>query len=29
MLIDGTCYALGTYEELAASKDEKINPFFK
>lgn len=28
MLIDGKCYALGTYEELAASKDEKIYPFF-
>jgi phospholipid/cholesterol/gamma-HCH transport system ATP-binding protein len=29
MLIDGTCYALGTYEELENSSDPKINSFFK
>ena len=28
MLIDGKCYALGTYEELSASKDENIRQFF-
>jgi len=28
MLIDGKCYAIGTYEELSASKDEKIRAFF-
>jgi phospholipid/cholesterol/gamma-HCH transport system ATP-binding protein len=28
MLIDGKCYAVGTYEELSASKDEKIRQFF-
>jgi phospholipid/cholesterol/gamma-HCH transport system ATP-binding protein len=28
MLIDGKCYALGTYEELSASRDEKIRQFF-
>lgn len=28
MLIDGKCYAVGTYEELAASADPKIRPFF-
>lgn len=29
MLIDGTCYAVGTYDELSKSKDEKIKPFFE
>ncbi len=28
MLIDGTCYAMGTYEELSNSKDLKIQQFF-
>ena len=28
MLIDGKCYATGTYEELSASSDEKIRQFF-
>ncbi len=28
MLIDGKCYATGTYEELSASNDEKIKQFF-
>ncbi len=28
MLIDGKCYAVGTYDELNASRDEKIRPFF-
>lgn len=28
MLIDGKCYAEGTYEELSASDDPKIKPFF-
>jgi len=28
MLIDGKCYAMGTYEELSASKDEKVRQFF-
>ncbi len=28
MLIDGKCYAVGTYDELSASKDEKIQAFF-
>ena len=28
MLIDGKCYAVGSYEELAASTDSKIKPFF-
>lgn len=28
MLIDGKCYAVGTYAELSASKDEKIRQFF-
>ena len=28
MLIDGKCYAVGTYEELSASDDPKIKPFF-
>ncbi|MBV6440892.1 MAG: ATP-binding cassette domain-containing protein [Haliscomenobacteraceae bacterium CHB4] len=28
MLIDGKCYALGTYNELSASEDEKIRQFF-
>jgi len=29
MLIDGTCYAIGTYEALRNSTDPKINTFFK
>lgn len=29
MLIDGTCYAIGTYDELKKSNDSKIKPFFK
>ncbi len=29
MLIDGCCYATGTYEELSLSNDPKINQFFK
>ncbi len=28
MLIDGKCYATGTYDELNASEDEKIRQFF-
>jgi len=28
MLIDGKCYASGTYDELSASEDEKIRQFF-
>ncbi len=28
MLIDGKCYAIGTYDELSASTDEKIRAFF-
>lgn len=28
MLIDGKCYALGTYDELKNSSDEKIRQFF-
>jgi phospholipid/cholesterol/gamma-HCH transport system ATP-binding protein len=28
MLIDGKCYAVGTYDELSASGDEKIRQFF-
>jgi phospholipid/cholesterol/gamma-HCH transport system ATP-binding protein len=28
MLIDGKCYAVGTYDELSASADEKIRQFF-
>ena len=28
MLIDGKCYASGTYDELNASEDEKIRQFF-
>jgi len=28
MLIDGKCYAVGTYKELSASNDEKIRQFF-
>ena len=28
MLIDGKCYAIGTYDELNASGDEKIRQFF-
>lgn len=29
MLIDGVCYATGTYEELSKSGDEKIKQFFE
>lgn len=29
MLIDGTCYATGTYQELKNSKDKRINQFFE
>ena len=29
MLIDGTCYAQGTYQELAASPDERVRGFFE
>lgn len=29
MLIDGKCYTTGTYEELSASRDEKIRQFFQ
>ena len=29
MLIDGTCYAEGAYDELEKSTDEKIKPFFE
>jgi phospholipid/cholesterol/gamma-HCH transport system ATP-binding protein len=29
MLIDGACYAVGTYDELSKSTDEKIKPFFE
>lgn len=29
VLIDGTCYALGTYDELSKSTDDKISPFFE
>jgi phospholipid/cholesterol/gamma-HCH transport system ATP-binding protein len=29
MLIDGTCYAVGTYEELIKSEDPKIKQFFE
>ena len=29
MLIDGTCYAQGSYEQLAASPDERVNSFFE
>ena len=29
VLIDGACYAIGTYDELKQSKDEKIKPFFE
>ena len=28
MLIDGKCYAVGTYEELSTSEDPKIRSFF-
>jgi phospholipid/cholesterol/gamma-HCH transport system ATP-binding protein len=28
MLIDGACYATGTYEELKASSDQKVKQFF-
>lgn len=29
LLIDGTCYAKGTYDELKKSDDKKINQFFE
>lgn len=29
LLIDGTCYAEGTYEKLKKSEDKKINQFFE
>lgn len=29
VLIDGTCYAIGTYDELSKSQDEKLKPFFE
>jgi phospholipid/cholesterol/gamma-HCH transport system ATP-binding protein len=29
MLIDGTCYATGTYEELENSSDKKVKQFFE
>jgi phospholipid/cholesterol/gamma-HCH transport system ATP-binding protein len=29
MLIDGTCYAQGTYEELKKNKDPKVKQFFE
>jgi phospholipid/cholesterol/gamma-HCH transport system ATP-binding protein len=29
MLIDGICYATGTYEELQNSKDKKVKQFFE
>lgn len=29
LLLDGKCYAQGSYSELSGSKDEKINQFFK
>ena len=29
MLIDGTCYASGTYDELSKSSDKKIKEFFE
>ena len=29
MLIDGSCYATGTYEELKGAKDKKISQFFE
>lgn len=29
VLMDGKCYATGTYEELSRSTDEKINQFFE
>ncbi len=28
ILVDGTCYAMGTYQELSASSDKKVNQFF-
>lgn len=28
MLIDGKCYAIGTYDELSTSSDEKVRQFF-
>ncbi len=28
MLIDGTCYAIGSFETVSKSTDEKIKPFF-
>lgn len=29
VLIDGKCHAIGTYEELSNSDDEKVKPFFQ
>lgn len=29
VLIDGTCYAVGTYDELKNSKDKKVKQFFE
>ena len=29
MLIDGTCYATGTFQELENSKDPKVKQFFE
>jgi phospholipid/cholesterol/gamma-HCH transport system ATP-binding protein len=29
LLIDGRCYATGTYKELRRARDEKIHPFFE
>jgi phospholipid/cholesterol/gamma-HCH transport system ATP-binding protein len=29
MLIDGECYAIGTFDELKRSNDKKIKPFFE
>ena len=28
VLVDGRCYALGTFEELSRSQDEKVKQFF-
>jgi phospholipid/cholesterol/gamma-HCH transport system ATP-binding protein len=29
VLVDGLCYALGTYEELKRSNDKKVKQFFE
>jgi phospholipid/cholesterol/gamma-HCH transport system ATP-binding protein len=29
ILVDGTCYAQGTYEELQKSNDKKVKQFFE